>query len=152
MGWGATVYFLRLIRNESLEYARLFDGYKDFKRIFCTMLLCGLYEVLWSLLLLVPGFIKSYSYSMTSFILKDDPTISNNEAIEKSMQMMEGHKMDLFLLDLSLIGWLILSILTLGLGLLMLLPYYYTAHAHFYEDLKREAAVYAPQGNEAASL
>lgn len=140
LSWGLAVYFLGLIRNESLEYGKLFDGYKDFGRIFTTMFLAGLYEVLWMLLLIVPGIIKSYSYAMTGFILKDDPETSNNEAIEKSMRMMEGHKMDLFLLDLSMIGWLILSLLTLGLGLLLLIPYYESAHAHFYEDLKAESA------------
>ena len=73
---------------------------------------------------------------MTEFILKDNPEMSGEEAICESMRLMQGHKMQLFLLDLSMIGWLILSFLTLGIGLLFLMPYNYTAHAHFYEDLK----------------
>lgn len=140
LAWGATVYFLRLIRNEDISYSRVFDGYQDFVRIFCTKFLVGLYEGLWALLLIVPGVVKAYSYAMTDFILKDEPELRNNAAIEKSMRMMDGHKMELFMIDLSLIGWFILSLLTLGLGFLLLIPYYQTIHAHFYEDLKAEKA------------
>lgn len=136
--WGFAAFFLRLIRNEDISYGRLFDGYKDFARIFCTKLLYHVYVMLWSVLFIIPGIIKMYSYAMTDFILKDEPELKNNAAIEKSMQMMEGHKTELFLIDLSLIGWLLLSLLTLGLGLLLLLPYYESIHAHFYEDLKKE--------------
>ena len=101
------------------------------------MLLKMVYTMLWMLLLIVPGIIKSYSYAMTEYILKDDLEITENAAIEKSMQMMEGHKMELFLLDLSFIGWALLSILSCGIGFFFLEPYMITARAHFYEDLKQ---------------
>ncbi len=136
LAWGYAVFFLRLIRQENIDYGRLFDGFSDYFRIFVAELLKGIYVLLWSLLLIVPGIIKTYSYAMTEFILKDNPEISGEKAICESMRMMQGHKMQLFLLDLSMIGWLILSLLTLGIGLLFLYPYYYSAHAHFYEDLK----------------
>ena len=84
------------------------------------------------------GIIKSYSYAMTSFILKDEPEMKNNAAIEKSMAMMEGNKMKLFMLDLSFIGWAILCIFTLGIGLLFLQPYVAISRAAFYEDLKAQ--------------
>lgn len=138
MSWSLCVFFLAIAHGEETKTGMLFDGFKDYWRIFTTMFLQGLYTALWTLLLIVPGIIKTYSYSMTPYILKDNPDMRNNEAIEKSMAMMNGHKMDLFLLDLSMIGWHILSILTLGIGYLFLLPYIYTTHAHFYEDLKKE--------------
>ena len=134
--WGHFIFFLRLIRDENLDYGHLFDGFNQYFRIFLAELLKGIYILLWALLLIIPGLIKEYSYAMTEFILKDNPEMSGEEAICESMRLMQGHKMQLFLLDLSMIGWLILSILTLGIGLLFLLPYNYTAHAHFYEDLK----------------
>ena len=137
--WGFAIMFLLLVRGEKLDISRMFDGYKDFLRIFCTMLLQKVYIFLWSLLLIIPGIIKAFSYAMTSYILKDNPEIKNNEAIEKSMQMMQGHKMDLFLLYLSFIGWAILSVLTLGIGFIFLTPYVNAAVSHFYEDLKEEA-------------
>lgn len=137
--WGFAVYFLRLIRGENTDYARLFDGYTgNWQRIFTTNLLMYIYIFLWSLLLIIPGIIKAFSYSMTSYILKDDPELSNNAAIEKSMAMMHGHKMELFLLELSFIGWVILSMFTFGIGMLLVEPYMQTTIAHYYEDLKKE--------------
>lgn len=140
--WGMTVFFLGIARGEEMTVGRVFDGFKDFGRIFTTMFLYFLYIILWGMLLVIPGVIKGYSYAMTPYILKDNPEMKNNEAIEKSMEMMNGHKMDLFLLDLSLIGWAILCLFTLGIGFLFLSSYQDTAHAHFYEDLKKEQKEY----------
>ena len=138
LAWGYLVYFLLLIREENIDYERLFDGFSQYVRITLAELLKGIYVLLWLFLFIIPGFVKSYSYAMTEFILKDNPEISGEDAICRSMKMMQGHKMQLFLLDLSMIGWLILSFLTLGIGFLFLVPYNYSAHAHFYEDLKAE--------------
>jgi len=141
LSWAFAVYFLNLIRNEELNYDQLFAPYKngEWQRIGGTKLLMDVYIILWMLLLIIPGIVKFYSYAMTDYILRDDPNISYNAAIEKSMQMMEGKKMDLFLLHLSFIGWLLLACLTLGLGMLLLYPYMQSTEAHFYEDLKRES-------------
>ena len=138
LSWGYGVLWLALARNENVDYGMLFDGFKDYLRIFLTLLLVQIYTILWMLLLIIPGLVKCYSYSMTSFILKDSPEMKYDAAINESMRMMQGHKMKLFLLDLSFIGWFFLSILTLGIGFLFLQPYMSTAHAHFYEDLKTE--------------
>lgn len=137
MSFAIIVAFLKIFRKETVGVAYLFAYYKE-GRVWTTMLLKSIYTILWTLLLIIPGIIKSYSYAMTEYIMKDDQTISNNAAIEKSMAMMQGKKMKLFLLDLSFIGWIILAILTFGLGFLLLMPYMYTARAAFYEDLKAE--------------
>jgi uncharacterized membrane protein len=138
--WGYTVFFLNIIREKKIDWDSIFDGYKngEWKRIGGTYLLYYIYVTLWTLLLIIPGIIKALSYSMTPFILQDDPTISGNAAIEKSMRMMDGHKMDLFWLFLSFIGWIILSIMTFGIGFILLEPYINTSVAHFYEDLKEQ--------------
>lgn len=138
--WGYTVFFLNIIREKKIDWDSIFDGYKngEWKRIGGTYLLYYIYVILWMLLLIIPGIIKALSYSMTPFILQDDPTISGNAAIEKSMRMMDGHKMDLFWLFLSFIGWIILSIMTFGIGFILLEPYINTSVAHFYEDLKEQ--------------
>jgi uncharacterized membrane protein len=96
---------------------------------------------LWSLLLIVPGLIKSFSYAMTPFILEDNPELSGVEAIHRSRMMMKGHKFDLFWLWLSFIGWFLLSILTCGIGFLWLVPYMETAQAAFYEEVKADYAL-----------
>lgn len=143
IGYGFSVLFLKLFRGGDLNIGSLFDGFQDYGRILGTTLLQTVYTFLWTLLLVVPGVIKWYSYSMTHYILLDEPELKNNAAIEKSMAMMEGHKMRLFMLDLSFIGWALLAMLTCGIGMLFLQPYVSTAHAAFYEDLKGTAPVAA---------
>ena len=117
----------------------LFAGFQEYSRILTTKLLQAVYTFLWSLLLLIPGIIKHYSYAMTDYILKDESELCNNAAIERSMAMMEGNKMKLFLLDLSFIGWAILCLFTFGIGFFVLQPYMQVSHAAFYEDLKAQA-------------
>lgn len=102
------------------------------------MFLVGLYTLLWMLLFVIPGVIKAFSYAMTPFILADNPELSANQAIDLSRAMMKGRKFDLFWLVLSFMGWILLSILTLGVGLLWVIPYMYTAMASFYEDVKAD--------------
>lgn len=134
--YGYNILWLGVTREEKVDYGTLFDGFKDYLRVLLTMLLVGIYTFLWSLLLIVPGIIKAYSYSMTPYVLKDRPDLSYDAAIEESMRLMSGHKMKLFLLDLSFIGWIILCLLTLGIGFIFLMPYMECAHARFYEDLR----------------
>lgn len=142
MGWGFYIAFLRNSRGaeDPFNISGLFDGYKDFVRIFCTMLLVNVYTFLWTLLLIVPGIIKSLSYAMTPYILADNPELSNNKAIELSMAMMDGHKMDLFLMVLIFILWGILCIFTLGIGYFWLVPYMNASYVKFYEEVKAEYA------------
>jgi uncharacterized membrane protein len=147
LAWSFCVMFLDFIREEQVSLSSLFVGYKKpwWAKSLLIPLLVGIYTILWTLLLIIPGIIKSYSYAMSYFVYRDNKEIGCDAAIEESMRLMEGHKMDLFILDLSFIGWLLLSILTLGIGLLWLIPYVQSAHAHFYEDLIRERGTYVQQ-------
>ncbi|MBO8475254.1 MAG: DUF975 family protein [Bacteroidetes bacterium] len=113
-------------------------GFKGWGRIVLGQFLLGIFVFLWSLLLLIPGIVKAYAYAMTPYILVDRPDLSANQAINLSCKMMSGHKFDLFYLQLSFIGWAILCLFTLGIGFLWLLPYYATAQAAFYQDVKSE--------------
>ena len=137
--WGYQTLFLGAVRGGEATAKDMFEGYNKelFSRVLTTTLFYYVYVFLWSLLLLIPGCIKSYSYAMTPYILKDNPEMKNNAAIEESMRMMDGHKLELFLLDLSFIGWAILSILTCCIGFLWLVPYMNMARVNFYEDLKK---------------
>lgn len=148
VSWGYAIYFLRHVRMETTYWSMLFDGFKDYLRIFPTLLLVGIYTMLWSLLLIVPGIMKSYSYAMTSYVLLDHPEMKYNAAIEESMRLMKGHRMDLFMIDLTMIGWFILSCLTLGIGFLFLGPYNSMAHAHFYEGLISDGIGYCEEDDE----
>jgi uncharacterized membrane protein len=105
------------------------------------MFLMGVFIALWSMLLIIPGIIKTFSYAMTPYILDEHPELSANDAIDRSRAMMKGHKFDLFWLLLSFIGWGILCLFTLGIGFLWLTPYMETSMAAFYEDLKADYEV-----------
>ena len=82
---------------------------------------------------------KALAYDMAEFIMADNPDIDAQDAIHRSRVMMDGHKMKLFLMYLSFIGWGLLCLLTLGLGFLLLVPYIQTSLAVFYQDLKKNA-------------
>ena len=105
------------------------------------MFLMNLFIALWSLLFIIPGIIKAFSYSMTPFILEEHPELSANEAIDHSRAMMKGHKFDLFWLILSFIGWGFLCLFTFGIGYLWLVPYMDTSISAFYEDVKADYEV-----------
>ncbi len=135
LGWGFSVYFLSVSRGEEAGLPVLFTGYKDFGRIFFTYFLQTIYVFLWTLLLIIPGIVKSLSYAMTPYVLRDNPELKYDAAITESMRLMDGHKMKLFLLILSFIGWALLCLLTFGIGYLLLVPYVQTSMAAFYDDL-----------------
>ena len=130
---------LLLVEGDNQVTNNMFKiGYGNLLRNVGGMLLVGVFTFLWTLLLIIPGIIKSLAYSMTPFILKDYPELSANQAINLSMKMMEGRKFDLFYLYLSFIGWGILALFTLGIGYLWLMPYMYTSTAAFYQNVKEE--------------
>ena len=95
----------------------------------------SLFTVLWSLLFIIPGIIKSYAYSMAMYIQQDQDNKDWNFCLKKSMEMMKGHKWDLFVLDLSFIGWYLVGLLCLGVGTLWVTPYHEMARANFYLEL-----------------
>ena len=107
-------------------------------RNLAAMLLMSVFTLLWTLLFIIPGVIKTIAYSLTPYILKDFPELTPNQVINLSQKMMKGHKLDFFCLVLSFLGWALLCILTLGIGTLWLSPYVYTSFAAFYQDVKAE--------------
>lgn len=134
---GFAKIMLNGVRKKETKLEDLFSGFSaGFERSLVAGLLMYIFTFLWSLLLIIPGIIKAYSYSMTYYILLDDENITGSDAIKKSQEMMQGHKRELFLQDLSFIGWILLSILTFGILLIWLNPYMELSRAVFYERLK----------------
>jgi len=112
----------------------------NFGRKLGGMLLMSLYISLWSLLFIIPGIIKSFAYFFTPNILAEHPNVSASQAIDISKRITHGHKMEIFVFCFSFIGWLLLSILTLGiLAVVYVGPYFYTADAGLYLELKEKA-------------
>ena len=135
---GTGAYFLNRVRRR-VEYDNLeilFDGVRnDLGDNIIIGILNGVFIALWSLLFVIPGIVKSYSYSMAYYIKLDHPEYTPTEAITESRRLMDGNKMRLFCLHLSFIGWAIVSFFTLGIGMLWLIPYMNAANAEFYQDL-----------------
>lgn len=119
-----------------IRYA--FDA-QNYKGIMSTMMLKGIYNFLWTLLLIIPGIIKFYAYRMVPYILADNPNIGANRAIELSQKMMDSNKFSLFVLDISFIGWYLLGALLFGIGILFVNPYVNATEAELYLTLKRGA-------------
>ncbi|MBN1624010.1 MAG: DUF975 family protein [Clostridia bacterium] len=135
INYGFSISFLNMGREGKLSFEDLFIGFKDYGRVVGMVFIKNFFIFLWSLLLIIPGIIKTYAYSMSDYILKDNPTLDSLQAITKSKEMMRGWKAKLFLLDLSLIGWWFLCIFTCGIGFLWLGSYYKTNHIVFYLEL-----------------
>lgn len=143
---GISAFFLAAVRSEKIGFENFFNGITDFIGTkFVSMLLVQIYTMLWALLFYIPGIVKSYSYAMTPYILLDKPELSATEAITESRMMMDGHKMELFLLDLSFIGWILLSLLTCGLLFFYVAPYMQAARAEFYRTLKGDDVMTAEE-------
>lgn len=103
-----------------------------------TLFLRWLFIKLWSLLFLIPGMIKAYSYRMVPYLLAENPQMSSQEAFARSKEMMNGNKWNAFVLDLSFIGWHILGGLTLGIvEIFYAAPYHNLANAELYHELKK---------------
>lgn len=132
---GYAQYLLKQFNHASFSTSDLFSQFERFGQGFLQSFLRGLYVFLWSLLFIIPGIVKNYAYSMTPFIMAENPDMSANDAITASRELMDGHKGELFILDLTFIGWDLLAALTLNLGNLALNPYRNAAYAAFYKDL-----------------
>ena len=142
MGIGIIAFYYDIVCNKVPVYKRLFTGFTNgfiyAINVFCTQLLLTIFVCLWTLLLIVPGIMKAFSYSMCLYILLDHPEYSPLEAIKKSKEMMYGHRMELFVLALRFIPWILLGIITLGIGFIWAAPYISTAYCEFYLQLKHK--------------
>ena len=143
---GYARFLLKQHDRKELQFSDLFSQFERFGTGFAQKFLRILFIMLWTLLLIIPGIVKGLSYAMTPFILEEHPEMTASQAIKASMQLMDGHKMDLFILGLSFIGWSLLACLTMGIGFLFLNPYMNAAYAAFYRDIsrKQEAGSYVP--------
>ena len=124
------------------NYDLLFEGFKkSFVNSFIAILLMNLFIFLWSLLLIIPGIIKAFSYSMTRFIIAENPEIDPLTAISRSQELMRGHKMDLLMLYLSYIGWYLLGLITFGIAIIYITPYVEVAVTNFYIEIRGKRIV-----------
>ena len=137
MTFGLCLTFLYASRTKSeISFDNYFNGFKNFGQTFLLGLMQSIFIALWSLLFGIPGIVKSYSYSMAYYIMADHPEYDWNRCITESRNMMRGHKWQLFCLDFSFIGWIIVGTLCFGIGTLWVTPYQQAARTEFYRALK----------------
>ena len=133
---GLAIFFLGYVNGEDREIEDLFKGFNDFGRSLAVYILMILIIIAGTMLFIIPGIIAGLGLSMTYFILAENPALSPVDALKQSWEMMNGHKVDLFVLSLALFGLSILCLFTLGIGFLWLAPYTYACLVKFYEDIK----------------
>ena len=138
---GKNGYFTKN-HDKNPELGEIFSGFKgNYLNVVKIMFLMDLKTLLWLLLLIVPGVIKAYEYSMIPYLLAENPDLSADEAFSLSKQMTTGQKMDLFVLDLSFLGWIILGLICCGIGILFVLPYPEATRAEVYLNLKESVKI-----------
>ena len=141
--------YQELVRSGKKPEAKdAFAGFDDFWTGFKALFLVGLFTFLWSLLFIIPGIIKSFSYSQTMMIVAENKGIGAREAINRSKAMMDGRKMDYFVLGLSFIGWGLLCCITLGIAYIWVGPYMQATMVNFYNDIKPAEATAEETANQ----
>jgi uncharacterized membrane protein len=138
---GLVKYASMISKGEKVEIEVLFKGIENFVQAMLVWILKTVFTFLWSLLFLIPGLVKHYAYSMSMYLLEEDPKLDPMVAIQRSQDMMQGHKWRLFCLELSYLGWFILSAFTFGILLLWVMPKFEVARYEFYLDLKQQRHV-----------
>lgn len=137
---------LLAMRRNELEDTPFMTMFRFFSRDWGRYVVAYVLVLIIVVLISIPtlgigGIIFGYAYKMVPYLLHDYPELTAKEALKLSREMMKGYKWDLFLLEFSFIGWILLAILTCGIGILWLMPYMYAAEAEFYDDLKAETVV-----------
>ena len=146
---GFLVFLLNTVRRHSPAVGNLLDGFGFFPKVIVLNLLEAVLVFLWSLLLFVPGVVAHYSYSQAMYLLIDDPTKSPVQCLRESRRMMDGHKMELFELDLSFLGWYLLSLFpALGYAVrIWTTPYIGTTKTLYFEYLLDQTGMRRPAGS-----
>ena len=132
---GKARYHLNLIDGAAARFEDLFSAFPQFLSALVMRLVRGLLITLGMLLLVIPGVMLVFSYAAAPYIMAQDPECEGLEALRRSRELMKGNRMELFLLDLSFIGWDLLSLFTLGIGSLFLNPYKEAARASFFRHI-----------------
>lgn len=137
---GGKRFFVKASQYEDLDSCFSFAFKREnYKHIVVTMLVKDIYNFLWFLLLIIPGIVKGYAYRMVPYILTNNPSIGTSRAIQLSNEMTRGHKFSMFVLDLSFIGWYLLGLLALVIGILFVIPYEIATKAELYIVLRNGA-------------
>lgn len=149
---GMAIFYLKLTTGQDPEVKDVFEGFNNFLQAFVAYFLYTLAVTIGILLLIIPGIIWGFAFSQVFFIMAKDPNIKAIDALKKSKAMMDGHKMNLFLLVLSFIPWVLLGFISLGIGFIWIAPFIYSAQAKFFLEISGEGEFEAVVSGEDAPL
>lgn len=138
---GLYLVFLDMTYGKDPEVSTLFNGFQYTGKALWLTILVGVFTFLWALLCYIPGIVKSLSYSMSYYVLAENPNMTAREALNVSKRITEGHKMDLFVLSLSFIPWLLLVMVTCGIAAIYVAPYMQLTITNFYHEIKDQPQV-----------
>jgi len=133
---GFSIYSLNLFRNGSADYNNIFDGFKSLGKILGVYFLMIVLVILGMILLIIPGIILAFGFSMAYFVMIDKPELGIVDTLKESWKIMKGNKTKLMGLSLRFIPWAILGILCLVVGVIFVLPWMQMSYASFYEEIK----------------
>ena len=135
---GLCFFFLNLVRGEETRFELLFKGFKPLLTVLLCYAIIAALTIVGLILLIVPGIIVALGFSMTYYIIADDPEITFQVALEQSWKLTDGYKMELWVLNLRFIPWYILGLLCLIVGVFAVIPWHNTTLALYYEHLKEQ--------------
>ncbi|WP_296647966.1 DUF975 family protein [Romboutsia sp. 13368] len=133
---GQCKFFINLSNRENPKISDLWFGFRNILRALGVTLLVGIAVFIGAIFLIIPGIIVSFMYSQVYYIMAEHPEMSVIECLKESSRIMKGHKMELFILELSFIGWIILTVITFGIAGLYVLPYYSATLSNYYLTIK----------------
>ena len=135
---GCFIVYTKLVRKEETKFTDIFENFQYFLTSFAASMLMSLLIILWFFLLIIPGIIAIYSYSMVFFLKAKNPKMRAYKTVKLSAQIMKGRKWKLFCLECSFIGWILFGIITFGIGLFYVIPYMEATITAFFEDAYNE--------------
>jgi uncharacterized membrane protein len=137
---GGRRFFEKNANDPTTQFNTMFEGFQDYGRVLVTMLIRDVFILLWTLLLIIPGAMKAYSYRLVPYLVKDRPELSPMEVLAESEALMRGNRWQAFVMDLSFLGWLLLGVVTLNLGnIFWTNPYMNATDAALYQELTGRA-------------
>ena len=135
---GLCFFFLNLVRGEETRFELLFEGFKPLLTVLLSYAIIAALTIVGLILLIGPGIIVALGFSMTYYVIADDPEITFQVALEQSWKLTDGYKMELLVLNLRFIPWYLLGLLCLIVGVFAVSPWHNTTLALYYEHLKEQ--------------
>lgn len=136
---GLILVYLGVTYGKDVEISNMFNGFQYTGKALWLTILIGVFTFLWALLCYVPGIVKAISYSMSYYVLAENPNMTAREALNVSKRITNGHKMDIFVLGLSFIPWILLVTVTCGIAAIYVVPYMQLTITNFYHEIKDKA-------------